>query len=184
MLWVASNINRPSIFDGHQHGTGIRTVMRAGRTNHFPSLGSVAARCKECPFVSLQKLNPGRDVARIPDVTVEAKFRTQECSPQLRNQFLRRVVACAEPVLQISIKARLVSRLMREFMEGHVVEMIRALERIERRHRNKIAARHIKRFTLAFANISSGGAQESVGKLVARVGITNAHWLPRKNAIG
>src|SRR5260370_38117918 len=40
MLWVASNINRPSIFDGHQHGTGIRTVMRAGRTNHFPSLGS------------------------------------------------------------------------------------------------------------------------------------------------
>jgi hypothetical protein len=30
----------------------------------------------------------------------------------------------------------------------------RALERIERRHRNKIAARHIKRFTLAFANIS------------------------------
>ena len=44
-------------------------------------------------------------------------------------------------------------------MEGHVVEMIRALERIERRHRNKNrVARvraHIKRFTLAFANISA-----------------------------
>src|SRR3984957_14876555 len=101
------------------------------------------------PFVSLQKLNPGRDITRIPDVTVKAKFRTQECSTQLRNQFLRRVIACAEPVSQISIKARLVSRPMREFMEGHVVEMIRALERIERRHRDKIAARDIKGFTVA-----------------------------------
>src|ERR1700722_1223371 len=107
------------------------------------------------PLISLQKLNPGRDIARIPYVTVKAKLRTQECSTQLRNQFLRRVVACAKPVLQISIKARLVSRPMREFMVGHVVEMICALERIERRHRNKIAARHIKRFTLAFANISA-----------------------------
>jgi hypothetical protein len=34
------------------------------------SLGSVATRCKECALVSLQKLNPVGDVARVPDVTV------------------------------------------------------------------------------------------------------------------
>src|SRR4051794_767310 len=42
------------------------------------SLGGVAAGRKDCPLVSLQKLNPVGDIARIPDVTVKAKFGTQE----------------------------------------------------------------------------------------------------------
>src|SRR5207247_7619665 len=42
------------------------------------SLRCLTARCKECAFVSFQQLNPGADIARIPDVTIETKFCTQE----------------------------------------------------------------------------------------------------------
>jgi hypothetical protein len=42
------------------------------------SLGCLAARCKECPFIGFQKLNPIGDVPRVPNVTVKAKFCTQE----------------------------------------------------------------------------------------------------------
>jgi hypothetical protein len=40
----------------------------------------MAARCKECPFVGLEKFNPVADVASIPNVPVKPKFRAQECS--------------------------------------------------------------------------------------------------------
>jgi hypothetical protein len=57
------------------------------------SLGCLAARGKECPLVSLQELNPGADIARVPDVTVKAEFRAQERGTQFRNQFLGCVIA-------------------------------------------------------------------------------------------
>src|SRR5258708_5690577 len=57
------------------------------------SLGCLAARGKECPLVSLQELNPGADIARVPDITVKAKFRAQERGTQLRNQFLGSIIA-------------------------------------------------------------------------------------------
>src|SRR5205823_14031706 len=84
------------------------------------SLGCLAAGSKEGPFVGLQELDPGADVARVPNIAIEAKFRTQERGAELRNQFLGRVVARAEPVLQISIEAGLGCRPMRQFMEVEI----------------------------------------------------------------
>ena len=73
---------------------------------------------------------------------------------------------------------------MREFMEGHVVEMIRALERIESGHRDKILAGHIVRFAVALADVGARGAQEFVGKLVARVRIASPRRLSCIDALG
>jgi hypothetical protein len=78
------------------------------------------------------------DVACASDVSVEAEFCAQEGSAQLRNKFLSRVAPRAEPVLEIPIKARFMARPMRQFMKGHVVEVVRALEPREGRHRNEI----------------------------------------------
>jgi hypothetical protein len=41
-------------------------------------LGSPIARGEECPFVSLQQLNPSSDVACIPEVTVKREFGGEE----------------------------------------------------------------------------------------------------------
>src|SRR6266446_1244648 len=98
------------------------------------SLGCLTARCEECPFVGLQELNPVGDVARVPDVAIKAKLSTQEGGAQFCNQFFGRVIAGTEPILQISINARLVCGPMREFVKCHVVEMVRALESLECRH--------------------------------------------------
>src|ERR1700730_12749532 len=40
VIGVAAHHDRPSIFDRHQHRTGVRTVVRAGRTYHFQLHGS------------------------------------------------------------------------------------------------------------------------------------------------
>src|SRR5438552_4086773 len=80
----------------------------------------LAARGKECAFVSLQKFNPVGDVARVSDVAVKAKLSTQEGGAQFCDQFFGRVTARAEPVLQISIKTRLMRRPMRQFVKCHV----------------------------------------------------------------
>jgi hypothetical protein len=37
---------------------------------------------------------------------------------------------------------------------------------------------------MAFADVRAGCVQEVIGKLVARVGIANADWLPGADAIG
>jgi hypothetical protein len=42
----------------------------------------MAAGREESPFVGFQKLNPITDVARVPNVTIKAKFRTQEGGAQ------------------------------------------------------------------------------------------------------
>src|SRR6267142_2613449 len=69
-------------------GLGKRQVAKVVR-----SLGCLAAGCKEGPLVSLQELNPGADIARVPDVTIKAEFRAQERGTQFRDQFLGRVIA-------------------------------------------------------------------------------------------
>src|ERR1700730_4744619 len=76
-------------------------------------LGCLAARCKECPLVGLQELDPVGDVPSVSDVSVKAKFCAEEGGAQLCNQFFGCVMARAEPVLQISIKPRFVPRPMR-----------------------------------------------------------------------
>jgi hypothetical protein len=93
--------------------------------------------------------------SRAPHVAVKAKFRTKERGAQLRNEFLSRVIARAEPGLQISIKPRLMARPMRQLVECHVVEVIRALEPCECRHRDKIPARDIKCLAVTLADISA-----------------------------
>src|SRR5260221_7035044 len=113
------------------------------------SLGRLTARRKKCAFVGLQELNPGADIARISDVTVKAKLRAQERGAQLRDQFFSRIIARPEPILQMSINARLVCRPMRQFVECHVIKVISALEGGEIGHRDKISARATKRFTMA-----------------------------------
>ena len=55
------------------------------------------------------------------------------------------------------------ARPMCQFVERHVVEVIRALEPRECRHRDKIAARHITGFTVALADVRAGRVQEGVG---------------------
>src|SRR4051794_14045665 len=57
------------------------------------SLGCLAARCKEGPFVGLQELNPGADIARVSNVPIKAEFGTQEGGTQFCNQFLGGVIA-------------------------------------------------------------------------------------------
>jgi hypothetical protein len=42
---------------------------------------------------------------------------------------------------------------MPEFVECHVVEVIRAFERHECRHRDKISARDVAGFAVAFADV-------------------------------
>ena len=74
------------------------------------------------------------DVACAPKVSVKAKLCTHEGRTQLSNMFLGCVAVLAEPVLQISIKAGLMARPMRQLVEGHVVELIGPLEPSERRH--------------------------------------------------
>jgi len=95
------------------------------------------------------------DVARVPDVTVKAKFRTQEGRSQLGNQLLRCITPRAEPILQISIEARFVCRPVGQLMERRVIEMICALESLECGHRDKIAARHVEGFAMALADVSA-----------------------------
>jgi len=124
------------------------------------------------------------DIARASDVPIKAKFCAQERGAQLRNQFLRCVIARAEPVLQIPIETRLMARPMRQLVERHIVEVIRALEPGECRHRDKISARHIVGFAVALADVGASFAQECVGKLIARVGIADAHWFPTDDAVG
>jgi hypothetical protein len=57
------------------------------------SPGRMAAGCEECAFVGVQQLDPITDVAGIPDVTIKAKFGTQERGAQFGYQFLGRVIA-------------------------------------------------------------------------------------------
>src|ERR1700722_1950213 len=76
------------------------------------------------------------------------------------------------------------ARPMRQFVERHVVEVIRALEPGESWHRDEIAARHVESFTASLAYVRAGGSQEVIGKLVPRVRIANAHWLPGDDIIG
>ena len=76
------------------------------------------------------------------------------------------------------------ARPMRQFVKCHVVEVIRALEPGECRHRDKISARHIVGLTVALADVGASFAQECVGKLIARVGIANAHWFSADDAVG
>ena len=76
-MWGALPSRRP--FCGLGKGQAAKVVRR---------LGCLAAGCKECPFVGLQKLNPVGDIARVPDVPVKAKLGAQERGAQLRNQFL------------------------------------------------------------------------------------------------
>jgi hypothetical protein len=61
-------------------------------------LGSLAARGKKCPFVGFQQVNPGGDITGIADIPIKAEFRAKEGCPQLGNQFLRGIIARAEPV--------------------------------------------------------------------------------------
>jgi hypothetical protein len=70
-----------------------RRLGKGEATQVIRSLGCLAARCKECPLIRLQKLNPRGDIARAPDVPIKAKFCTQERRTQLRNEFLGRIVA-------------------------------------------------------------------------------------------
>ena len=91
-------------FSGLGKGQAAQVVRRLGRP---------AAGCKERPFVGLQKLDPLGDIARASDVPVKAKFCAKERGAQLRDQFLRGVIARAEPVLQIPIETGLVPRPMR-----------------------------------------------------------------------
>ena len=64
-------------------------------------------------------------------------------------------------ILQWPQKSKLFTRhnpavgIMAKFVERYIVEMISALERLERRDRDKIAARHVVRFTVALANVST-----------------------------
>ena len=68
-------------------------------------------------------------------------------------------------------------------MERHVVEVIRSLEPGECRHRDKIPARDVAGFAVTLADVRAGLVQEGVGKLVAGIGITNANWLIRGDAV-
>ena len=95
------------------------------------------------------------DIARASDVPIKAKFCAQERGAQLRNQFLRCVIARAEPVLQIPIETRLMARPMRQLVERNVVEVIRAVEPGECRHRDKISARHIVGLAVALADVGA-----------------------------
>jgi hypothetical protein len=99
-----------------------------------------------------QKSGPGKAPAEqvLKDIRRQTR-RQYSAEEKIRN-------ACAEPVLQISIKARFMTRSMRKF-EGHVVEIILAFERIERRHRDKILAGHIVRFAVDLADVGSRGEQ-------------------------
>jgi hypothetical protein len=81
-----------------------RRFGKGQRTQVFGGLGCPAARRKECPFVSLQKLNPVADIARAPNVAVKAKFRRQERGAEFRNQFFRGVLARSEPMLEVAVK--------------------------------------------------------------------------------
>jgi hypothetical protein len=65
----------------------------------FGGLGSPIARGEECPFVSLQQLDPRSDVACIPNIAVKREFGSEERGTQLRDQFLSRIGPLAEAML-------------------------------------------------------------------------------------
>src|SRR5438105_2283578 len=102
-------------FCGLGEGQAAQVVSRLGR---------LAARRKECPLIRLQELNPVGDVARVPDIAIKAKFCAQEGGAQLRNQLLGGIVSGAKTIFQISIKARLMTRPVQNFMKCNVVEVI------------------------------------------------------------
>ena len=64
-------------------------------------------------------------------------------------------------ILQWPQKSKLFTRhnptvgIMRQLVKHRPIKMISALERLERRDRDKIAARHVVRFTVALANVST-----------------------------
>src|SRR5262245_21150019 len=101
------------------------------------SLGSLAAGCEERALVGFEQVNPRRDVAGIAHVAVETELRGQERGTEFGYAFFGGVVARAEPVLEVTVQTGFVSRPMREFVECGVVEVIRALERLEGGHEMK-----------------------------------------------
>src|ERR1700704_3769184 len=68
-------------------------------------------------------------------------------------------------------------------MECRVVEVIRTLERLKGRHRNKVLAWNKVRFPMAFPNVGARSTQEFVGKSIAGIGIAHPHWLAGSDAV-
>jgi hypothetical protein len=66
--------------------TGSNPVGEGQAPQVVSGLGRLAAGCKECAFVSLQKVNRGCNVARVSDIAVKAKFGAEQSGAQLCNQ--------------------------------------------------------------------------------------------------
>src|SRR5438132_12167235 len=98
---------RLEVTAGHPSRRPFRGLGKGQAAKVVRSFRCLAARCEECAFVGLQELNPRADIASISDVTIKAKFRTQERGAQLCDQLFASVIPRAKAVPQVSIKARL-----------------------------------------------------------------------------
>jgi hypothetical protein len=73
----------------------------------------LAARGKERAAIGLQEANPGLDIAGMAQIAVNGEFSAKEGRAHLGNQFLGRIGTLAEPMAQIAVKPRPVTRPMR-----------------------------------------------------------------------
>ena len=72
----------------------------------------------------------------MPHIAIKREFGGEKRGAELGNEFLGRIGRLPKPPLLGPIKARLVPRPMRQFVERHVVEVVRTLEPSECRHRD------------------------------------------------
>ena len=91
------------------------------------------------------------DIARVPNVTIKAKFCAQERGAQLR---VPRPRSCESRTGFLNLDQGAICVPSNALARGsNVVELICAFEASERRHRNKISAGHIVGFTVIFADV-------------------------------
>ena len=96
-----------------------------------------------------------RNVARMPQVTVEIEFRTKECRAELGDQLFRRIslIAKAFAPCRLPVKSRLVAGPMAKLMKGCRVEVMCVFEGAECRKRYEIGARRKIGFAGALPDI-------------------------------
>ena len=83
----------------------MRAVSKCQGTKVLRGFGGPVARREERPFVSLQQLNPGRNVARVANVAVKGEFSSKKCGAQFGNEFFGRIGTLAEAMLKIAVEA-------------------------------------------------------------------------------
>ena len=121
-------------------------------------------------FVFLQHVEPVPEIGGVvvPDLRRDAEVGAQESGSQLRYQFLAGVTLVAETLrAEIAVKAALVPRPVRQFMQGGGVIALLVPEGLEGRKLDGVTRGRVKGAVAAVVDGGAGVGHEAVGVLDA-----------------